>query len=89
MMETEKQKWVDDLLNHKISPPKNFNQEQKSKIIQLLFTDKKGYSILKFAVITLLLLFTFNVISARHYYQTKTSSMEQSVYKLYFESINQ
>ena len=68
---------------------RTLNQDQKNKIVDLLFIEKSSRGFIKIAVATIALLFTFNLISAQQYYKSEKKSIEQKVYSIYFEPINQ
>jgi hypothetical protein len=68
---------------------RTLNEKQKSKIVDLIFIEKSSRGFIKIAVATIALLFTFNLISAQQYYKSEKKSIEQKVYSVYFESINQ
>jgi len=64
----------------------------KIKKIRLLICyswKKSSRGFIKIAVATITLLFTFNLISAQQYYKSEKKSIEQKVYSIYFEPINQ
>ena len=68
---------------------RTLNENQKNKIVDLLFIEKSSRGFIKIAVATIALLFTFNLISASQYYKTQSKFIEQKVYSVYFEPINQ
>jgi hypothetical protein len=89
-MKNEKEKMIEEILQEASSYHKRtLNEDQKNKIIDLLFMEKASRGFIKIAVATITLLFTFNVISAQQYYKSEKKSIEQKVYSIYFEPINQ
>jgi len=89
-MKNEKEKVIEEIIQQASSyHKKKFNEDQKNKIIDLLFIEKSSRGFIKIAVATIALLFTFNLISAQQYYKTEKKAIEQNVYSVYFESINQ
>jgi|688.fasta_scaffold2881224_1 hypothetical protein len=89
-MKNEKEKMIEEILQETSSYHKRtLNEDQKNKIIDLLFIEKSSRGFIKIAVATIALLFTFNLISAQQYYKSEKKSIEQKVYSIYFEPINQ
>lgn len=89
-MKNEKEKMIEEIIQEACSYHKRtLNDNQKSKIIELLFIEKSSRGFIKIAVATIALLFTFNLISAQQYFKTEKKAIEQNVYSVYFESINQ
>ena len=89
-MKNEKEKVIEEIIQQASSYHKRtLNDNQKSKIIDLLFIEKSSRVFIKIAVATIALLFTFNLISAQQYFKTEKKAIEQNVYSVYFESINQ
>jgi hypothetical protein len=89
-MKNEKEKMIEEIIQEASSyHKKTLNEDQKNKIIDLLFIEKSSRGFIKIAVATIALLFTFNLISAQQYYKTEKKAIEQNVYSVYFESINQ
>jgi hypothetical protein len=89
-MKNEKEKVIEEIIQQASSyHKKTLNEDQKNKIIDLLFIEKSSRGFIKIAVATIALLFTFNLISAQQYYKTEKKAIEQNVYSVYFESINQ
>ena len=89
-MKNEKESMIEEIIQQASSYHKRtLNENQKSKIIDLIFIEKSSRGFIKIAVATIALLFTFNLISARQYYKTENKYIEQKVYSVYFESINQ
>jgi hypothetical protein len=89
-MKNEKESMIEEIIQQASSYHKRtLNENQKSKIIDLIFIEKSSRGFIKIAVATIALLFTFNLISARQYYKTENKFIEQKVYSVYFESINQ
>ena len=89
-MKNEKEKMIEEILQEASSYHKRtLNEDQKNKIIDLLFIEKASSGFIKIAVATIALLFTFNLISAQQYYKSEKKSIEQKVYSIYFEPINQ
>jgi hypothetical protein len=89
-MKNEKEKVIEEIIQQASSYHKRtLNENQKSKIVDLIFIEKSSRGFIKIAVATIALLFTFNLISARQYYKTENKFIEQKVYSVYFESINQ
>jgi hypothetical protein len=89
-MKNEKETMIEEIIQeassyHKIA----LNENQKNKIVDLLFIEKSSRGFIKIAVATIALLFTFNLISASQYYKTQSKFIEQKVYSVYFEPINQ
>ena len=78
-MKNEKEKMIEEIIH----------EHQKNKIIDVLFIEKSSRGFIKIAIVTIALLFTFNLISARQYYKTENIFIEQKVYSVYFEPINQ
>jgi ornithine carbamoyltransferase len=89
-MKNEKESMIEEIIQQASSYHKRtLNENQKSKIVDLIFIEKSSRSFIKIAVATIALLFTFNLISAQQYYKSEKKSIEQKVYSVYFESINQ
>jgi len=89
-MKNEKEKMIEEILQEASSYHiRTLNEDQKNKIIDLLFMEKASRGFIKIAVATITLLFTFNLISAQQYYKSEKKSIEQKVYSIYFEPINQ
>ena len=89
-MKNEKESMIEEIIQQASSyHKKTLNENQKSKIIDLIFIEKSSRGFIKIAVATIALLFTFNLISAQQYYKSEKKSIEQKVYSVYFESINQ
>lgn len=89
-MKNEKEKMIEEIIQQASSYHKrSLNEDQKSKIVDLLFIEKSSRGFIKIAVATIALLFTFNLISASQYYKTESKFIEQKVYSVYFEPINQ
>jgi hypothetical protein len=89
-MKNEKESMIEEIIQQASSYHKRtLNENQKSKIVDLIFIEKSSRGFIKIAVATIALLFTFNLISARQYYKTENKFIEQKVYSVYFESINQ
>jgi len=89
-MKNEKEKMIEVILQEASSyHKKTLNEDQKNKIVALLFIEKSSRRFIKIAVATIALLFTFNLISAQQYYKSEKKSIEQKVYSIYFEPINQ
>jgi hypothetical protein len=89
-MKNEKEKMIEEIIQQASSyHKKTLNEDQKNKIVDLLFIEKSSRGFIKIAVATIALLFTFNLISAQQYYKTEKKAIEQKVYSVYFESINQ
>ncbi|MFM2157511.1 MAG: hypothetical protein RL516_2260 [Bacteroidota bacterium] len=89
-MKNEKEKVIEEIIQQASSyHKKTLNEDQKNKIVDLLFIEKSNRGFIKIAVATIALLFTFNLISAKQYYKTEKKAIEQKVYSVYFESINQ
>jgi hypothetical protein len=89
-MKNEKEKMIEEIIQEASSYHKRtLNDNQKSKIIELLFIEKSSRGFIKIAVATIALLFTFNLISAQQYYKSEKKSVEQKVYSVYFEPLNQ
>ena len=89
-MKNEKEKMIEEIIHEASSYHKRtLNDNQKSKIIELLFIEKSSRGFIKIAVATIALLFTFNLISAQQYYKSEKKSVEQKVYSVYFEPLNQ
>ena len=89
-MKNEKESMIEEIIQQACSyHKKTLNENQKSKIIDLIFIEKSSRGFIKIAVATIGLLFTFNLISAQQYYKSEKKSIEQKVYSVYFESINQ
>ncbi len=89
-MKNEKEKMIEEIIQQASSYHKrSLNENQKSKIVDLLFIEKSSRGFIKIAVATIALLFTFNLISASQYYKTESKFIEQKVYSVYFEPINQ
>ena len=89
-MKNEKEKILEEILQEASSYHKRtLYEDQKNKIIDLLFMEKASRGFIKIAVATITLLFTFNLISAQQYYKSEKKSIEQKVYSIYFEPINQ
>lgn len=89
-MKNEKEKMIEEIIQQASSYHKrSLNENQKSKIVDLLFIEKSSRGFIKIAVATIALLFTFNLISASQYYKTESKFIEQKVYSIYFEPINQ
>jgi len=89
-MKNEKEKMIEEIIQQASSyHKKTLNEDQKNKIVDLLFIEKSSRGFIKIAVATIVLLFTFNLISAQQYYKTEKKAIEQKVYSVYFESINQ
>jgi hypothetical protein len=89
-MKNEKEKMIEEILQEASSYHKRtLNEDQKNKIVDLLFIEKSSRGFIKIAVATIALLFTFNLISAQQYYKSEMKSIEQKVYSIYFEPINQ
>lgn len=90
MMKNEKEKWIEDIIEDaSLYHKRTLNQDQKNKIVDLLFIEKSSRGFIKIAAATIALLFTFNLISAQQYYKSEKKSIEQKVYSIYFEPINQ
>ena len=89
-MKNEKESMIEEIIQQASSYHKRtLNEDQKNKIIDLLFIEKSSRGFIKIAVATIALLFTFNLISAQQYYKSEKKSIEQKVYSIYFEPINQ
>lgn len=89
-MKNEKEKMIEEIIQQASSYHKrSLNENQKSKIVDLLFIEKSSRGFIKIAVATIALLFTFNLLSASQYYKTQSKFIEQKVYSIYFEPINQ
>ncbi len=89
-MKNEKEKMIEEIIQQASSYHKrSLNENQKSKIVDLIFIEKSSRGFIKIAVTTIALLFTFNLISASQYYKTESKFIEQKVYSVYFEPINQ
>ena len=89
-MKNEKESMIEEIIQQASTYHKRtLNENQKSKILDLLFIEKSSRGFIKIAVATIALLFTFNLISAQQYYKTEKKAIEQNVYSVYFESINQ
>lgn len=89
-MKNEKEKMIEEIIQQASSYHKrSLNENQKSKIVDLIFIEKSSRGFIKIAVATIALLFTFNLISASQYYKTQSKFIEQKVYSVYFEPINQ
>ena len=89
-MKNEKESMIEEIIQQASSYHKRtLNEKQKSKIVDLIFIEKSSRGFIKIAVATIALLFTFNLISAQQYYKSEKKSIEQKVYSVYFESINQ
>ncbi len=89
-MKNEKESMIEEIIQQASSyHKKTLDENQKSKIIDLIFIEKSSRGFIKIAVATIALLFTFNLISAQQYYKSEKKSIEQKVYSVYFESINQ
>jgi len=89
-MKNEKEKMIEEMLQEaSLYHKRTLNQDQKNKIVDLLFIEKSSSGFIKIAVATIALLFTFNLISAQQYYKSEKKSIEQKVYSIYFEPINQ
>ena len=89
-MKNEKESMIEEIIQQASSyHKKTLDENQKSKIIDLIFIEKSSRGFIKIAVATIGLLFTFNLISAQQYYKSEKKSIEQKVYSVYFESINQ
>lgn len=89
-MKNEKEKMIEEIIHEASSYHKRtLSEDQKNKIIDVLFIEKSSRGFIKIAVATIALLFTFNLISARQYYKTEHKFIEQKVYSVYFEPINQ
>jgi hypothetical protein len=89
-MKNEREKMIEDIIQKASSYHKRtLNENQRSKIIDLLFIEKSSRGFIKIAVATIALLFTFNLISAQQYYKSEKKSIEQKVYSVYFEPLNQ
>jgi hypothetical protein len=89
-MKNEKESMIEEIIQQASSYHKRtLNENQKSKIVDLIFIEKSSRGFIKIAVATIALLFTFNLISAQQYYKSEKKSIEQKVYSVYFESINQ
>jgi hypothetical protein len=89
-MKNEKESMIEEIIQQASSYHKRtLNENQKSKIVDLIFIEKSSRGFIKIAVATIALLFTFNLISAQQYYKTEKKAIEQNVYSVYFESINQ
>jgi len=89
-MKNEKEKMIEEIIQQASSyHKKTLNEDQKNKIVDLLFIEKSSRGFIKIAVATIALLFTFNLISAQQYYKTEKKAIEQKVYSVYFESFNQ
>jgi len=89
-MKNEKETMIEEIIQQASSYHKRtLNENQKNKIIDLLFIEKSSRGFIKIAVATIALLFTFNLISASQYYKTESKFIEQKVYSVYFEPINQ
>ena len=89
-MKNEKEKMIEDIIQQASSyHKKTLNEDQKNKIVDLLFIEKSSSGFIKIAVGTIVLLFTFNLISAQQYYKTEKKAIEQKVYSVYFEPLNQ
>ncbi|MFN5346068.1 MAG: hypothetical protein ACK44N_04665 [Bacteroidota bacterium] len=89
-MKNEKEQMIEVILQEASSYHKRtLNEDQKNKIVDLLFIEKSSRGFIKIAVATITLLFTFNLISAQQYYKSEKKSIEQKLYSIYFEPINQ
>jgi ornithine carbamoyltransferase len=89
-MKNEKESMIEEIIQQASSYHKRtLNENQKSKIVDLIFIEKSSRGFIKIAVATIALLFTFNLISAQQFYKSEKKSIEQKVYSVYFESINQ
>ena len=89
-MKNEKETMIEEIMHEASSYHKRtLSKDQKNKIIDVLFIEKSSRGFIKIAVATIALLFTFNLISARQYYKTEHKFIEQKVYSVYFEPINQ
>ena len=89
-MKNEKEKVIEEIIQQASSyHKKTLNEDQKNKIVDLLFIEKSSRGFIKIAMATIALLFTFNLISAQQYFKTEKKAIEQNVYSVYFESINQ
>ena len=89
-MKNEKEKVIEEIIQQASSyHKKTLNEDQKNKIVDLLFIEKSNRGFIKIAVAKIALLFTFNLISAQQYFKTEKKAIEQNVYSVYFESINQ
>jgi hypothetical protein len=89
-MKNEKESMIEEIIQQASSYHKRtLSEYQKNKIIDVLFIEKSSRGFIKIAVATIALLFTFNLISARQYYKTEHKFIEQKVYSVYFEPINQ
>ncbi len=89
-MKNEKETMIEEIIQEASSYHKrSLNENQKNKIIDLILIEKSSRGFIKIAVATIALLFTFNLISASQYYKTESKFIEQKVYSVYFEPINQ
>jgi CRISPR/Cas system Type II protein with McrA/HNH and RuvC-like nuclease domain len=89
-MKNEKESMIEEIIQQASSYHKRtLNENQKNKIVDLMFIEESSRGFIKIAVATIALLFTFNLISAQQYYKFEKKSIEQKVYSVYFESINQ
>ena len=89
-MKNEKESMIEEIIQQASSYHKRtLNENQKNKIVDLMFIEESSRGFIKIAVATIALLFTFNLISAQQYYKSEKKSIEQKVYSVYFESINQ
>jgi len=79
----------DNLISEGFPRYKRLSNEQKQRLLDTIHIQNGSSGFLKIAVVTLLLLFTFNLISARQYYRSRKISTEQSIYTIYFEPINE
>ena len=79
----------DNLISEGFPRYKRLSNEQKQRLLNSIRMQNGSSGFLKIAVVTLLLLFTFNLISARQYYRSRKISTEQSIYTIYFEPINE
>lgn len=79
----------DNLISEGFPSYKRLSNEQKQRLLNSIRMQNGSSGFLKIAVVTLLLLFTFNLISARQYYRSRKISTEQSIYTIYFEPINE
>jgi len=89
-MKNEKETLIEEIIHEASSYHKRtLSEHQKNKIIDVLFIEKSSRGFIKIAIVTIALVFTFNLISARQYYKTEHTFIEQKVYSVYFEPINQ
>lgn len=89
-MKNEKETMIEEIINEASSYHKRIlTDQQKNKIVDLIVIEKTSSRFIKIAIVSIALLFTFNLISAQQYYKIEYKFIEQKVYSIYFEPINQ